>query len=354
MLEVFDMRERATTCRSRSSDATHAVARLRRLAAEGRLVETARNATAGERLTLNGAAYQLAFPLVFQRFTRALERQRGHHACATAVQCLADDCLDRFYNDVEAVVEDILTHATARIQNLEGWVVPRLRAATVNAHRRRRGARGALQRPRLPGWLDDALGHEVWLGQLAVALLTWVGVPVTAGASPWPLDRWSELRAAATGEWASSDVASVQRDVDLVLAAMRRRPQWFANNVERPLGAKTPPVAPVLVGARAALNPPGLALVEEHEFGDSRLNELAAAAIEAIRQTLAVDRDIRDVTAAVVLDLFGQPDLAASLTAPPHSVPDIDEQIPAILADPGRLNRIVQVVLSILRDLGAR
>ena len=252
---------------------------------------------------------------------------------------LEPDCLDYFHNDVEAVVHDVLTHATAHIHNLKGWIVPRLGAATVNAHRRRRGERGALQRPRLPGWLEQSLGHDPWLGQLAVALLTWVGVPATAGASPWPLERWSDLRAEATGDWTGSDLSTVERDVERILAAMRRRPQWFADNVERPLGAKTPAVARVQVGGRTALDPPGLALVDPHEFRDSHLTELAWIAIEAIRQRVHADGDIRQATEAVVRELFGRPDLRSTLADEPNAVPDVAEQITTILGDPQSYQR---------------
>ncbi|WP_344076586.1 hypothetical protein [Luedemannella helvata] len=326
------------------------VARLRRLAAEGLLAATAGRATSGERAELHGAAYHLAFPLVFTRFTRGLERQRGHYRCATSIQDLEDDCLDRFHNDVEAVVGDLLTNADTPIHNVEGWMVPRLRAATVNAHRRRRGERGALQRPRLPRWLADRLGNDPWLGDLAVALLTWVGVPTAAGTSLWPLDRWSDMRAAARGDWAGADSVAVQRDVDRVLAAMRCRPRWYADNVERPLGAKVAPVVPATVGGRDAADAPGLSLVGDDELQDCRLRELAAAAIQAIREQTARGRDIHELTAAVLLEQFGSADLSSALADPPHAVRDVDEQIPHVLADPGRLNHIVQVVLSILAE----
>jgi hypothetical protein len=50
---------------------------------------------------------------------------------------LADGCLDRFYDDVEAVVDDLLTHSRTRINNPEGWITSRLKAVTIDAHRRR-------------------------------------------------------------------------------------------------------------------------------------------------------------------------------------------------------------------------
>jgi hypothetical protein len=267
------------------------------------------------------------------------------------VRYLGDDCLDRFYDDVEAVVNDILSNTNAQIRNLEGWIVPRLRAATVNAHRRRRGERGALQRPRLPGWLDEALGHDPWLGHLSVALLTWVGAPITAGASLWPLDRWSDLRAEVIGDWTSRDLALVRCDVDRVLTAMRTRPRWYAENVERPLGAKTPAVASIPNWEGIALEP--LALVEEHVRCDSRLADLAAVAIDLIRRRISLDPNVRDATREVLLELFGQTDLAMVVAAPPHTAPGVDEQVHAILADPKRLNAIVEEIATILDERNA-
>src|SRR5205823_15053751 len=117
------------------------------------------------------------------------------------VRRLADECLDRFEDDVEAVVYDVLTHADRPIRQLEAWVSSRLRAATVNHHRAVRGERGALQRPRLPRWLAAGLGHDRWLEELALQILTWVGVPTTAGRQVWPLDAWTQRRAEVTGDW---------------------------------------------------------------------------------------------------------------------------------------------------------
>jgi hypothetical protein len=84
----------------------------------------------------------------------------GTRSAHRGVHRLADERLDRFHDDVEAVVDDLLTHARHPVFDLEGWVAGRLNAATVNGHRRLRGERGALQRPRLPGWLGAALGQD--------------------------------------------------------------------------------------------------------------------------------------------------------------------------------------------------
>src|SRR5687767_13782250 len=111
-------------------DRNDAVANLRLLASEGRLAEAARHATPEVRARLSSAAFALAWPIVFHGLTRGCEQRRGHWACASAVHRLADACLDRFYDDVEAVVEDLLAHATTKILNAEGWITMRLRPAT--------------------------------------------------------------------------------------------------------------------------------------------------------------------------------------------------------------------------------
>src|SRR5690606_38795108 len=139
---------------------------LRALAREGTLARIYASAGPGEQRRLRGAAMTVAAPVVFNRLTRVVELRRGHPGCAVAISRLTDACLDRFHDDPEAVVHDLLRNATTGIVNLEGWLARRVPAATVDAHRRRRGARGAQQRPRLPAWLAKGLGHDPWLGRL--------------------------------------------------------------------------------------------------------------------------------------------------------------------------------------------
>ncbi|MEV6491392.1 hypothetical protein AB0M20_22680, partial [Actinoplanes sp. NPDC051633] len=216
---------------------------LRDLARSGRLAATVAAAGPSELAALGAAAYEIVWPVVYQHLTRGLELRRGHRRCASGVTLLTDECLDRFHDDVEAVVHDLLRNAHAEIQTVEAWLHGRLTAATVDGNRRRRGRRGALQRPRMSGWLAAELGHDRWLIRLALHVLEWVGVPETAGSEVWPLDSWVALRPGATGDW-DTDVRTVRSEVDLVLTAMRRRPDWYASYIERPLGAKIPPVAP--------------------------------------------------------------------------------------------------------------
>src|SRR6185369_13070063 len=100
------------------------------------------------------------------------------------------------------------------IKNLEGWVASRIRPATVDGHRRRRGLRGAQQRPRVPAWLAAELGGEPWLTTLATRILEWVGVTTTAGTELWPLDAWAELRTTVTDDPVRSGPAHVRADVE--------------------------------------------------------------------------------------------------------------------------------------------
>jgi len=323
-----------------------AVTNLRSLASQGRLAEVAWSAPAAERRLLTGAAFALAWPIVFNRVTRIHEQRRGHRTCALGVDRLADGCLDRFYDDVEAVVDDLLTHATTKIANAEGWITSRLRAVTIDAHRRRRGARGALQRPRLPGWLRHRLGGDPWLEQLAVETLTWVGLPATAGTQLWPLDSWAERRAAVTGDPAGSDTRTVLREVDQVLAAMRCRPRWYADHVERPLGMKTPPLSPVFVDRGSVAEPPALVLTGPDEAIDALLADLASIALVAIERQLAADPRDEVAVGRIITLVFGRIDTSgdfAQMADQPDGA-DVDD----LVDDPGRLHRIIQSVREIV------
>jgi hypothetical protein len=323
------------------------VANLRTLASQGRLAEVSQSAPAHERRQLTGAAFALAWPIVFHRITRVHERRRGHHVCATGVDRLVDGCLDRFYDDVEAVVDDLLTHSTMRIANAEGWITSRLRAVTVDAHRRRRGARGALQRPRLPRWLVERLAGDGWLESLALEILVWVGVPTSAGAQLWPLDSWAERRATATGDQDGSDTRTVQREVEQVLAAMRCRPQWFIDHVERPLGMKTPPLVPIPVDSQP-ITEPVLVSTEPDEVTDSRLDELASLALAAIERQLSADPQDEAAVGRIITTVFGRIETSGVFAQLPDQLGG--RSVRALLDDPGELHRIVEVVREIVAE----
>ncbi|MEV6872037.1 hypothetical protein [Amycolatopsis sp. NPDC051128] len=319
------------------------VAGVRRLARDGLLAGSASAAPPRELTRLRGAVYAVAWPLVFARITRPLERQRRHLDCVRGLESLRPGCLDGFHDDVEAVVEHALRRATDRIDNFEGWLTTRLHPATVDAHRRRRGELGALQRPRLPAWLGDALGGDRWLCDLAVQILVWAGVPSTAGAELWPMDSWAARRAEVTGEPAAGR-DRLDGEVRRVLAAMRTRPQWHAEHVERPLGRKQTPVAPVPADSAAEL--PALELVGPHEVADARLTGLAEQALSAIEARLDRGEEPSGAVKAVVRLVFG-----TDGTGPgggPHAEPAREDWLATALADPARVDRIVATVLAIL------
>ncbi len=332
-------------------DSAGAVTRLRGLAEEGLLAQTMAAASQAERRRLTGAAFAIATPVVFERLTRVYEKRRGHRTCALGVHRLADACLDRFHDDLEAVVADMLTATTTGVHNLEGWITRRLSAVTIDAYRRRRGARGALQRPRLPGWLSRKLDEDTWLGQLAVEILVWVGVPATAGTSLWPLDSWAERRGHVTGDWAGSDAATVEREVEHVLALMRDKPKWYDEHVERPLGAKVPPLAPSFTYEHTSTPEfPALATVQQHEIDDARLADLASVALAAIEARLAADGPLGSTVASVIKTVFGPLDTTAELGGVPHAGPCDGGRISALVDDPAQLDRIAEVVRDILAD----
>ncbi|MGW4062758.1 hypothetical protein ACWEGE_31060 [Amycolatopsis sp. NPDC004747] len=308
------------------------VAGVRRLARDGLLAGSAAAARPRALARLRGGVYTVAWPLVFTRITRPLEHRRRHADCARGLEWLRPDCLDRFHDDVEAVVDHALRRATGPIENLEGWLATRLTPATVDAHRRRRGELGALQRPRLPAWLAEALDGDPWLCDLAVQILIWVGVPATAGAELWPLDGWAARRTEITGE-PPAGRDPLDREVDRVLAAMRTRPAWYAEHVERPLGHKQAPVAPM----PAEL--PALELVAEHELADARLAGLAEQALLAIEAKLDRGETPAAAVTTVVRTVFGEHAPAG---------PAGDDWLAAALADQERVAEIVATVLAIL------
>ncbi len=323
---------------------------VRALARRGVLAATVAGAGEAQRVRLTSGTYDIAWPVVFSGLTQGLERRRGHPACATSVCHLADDCLDRFEDDVEAVVHDVMRFAQKPINNLEAWIGSRLNAATVDGHRRRRGAVGALQRPRPPKWLVDALGGDRWLVHLATQVLIWVGNPATAGAELWPTESWAVLRGKVTGDWGSAGRPDIRDEIETVLAAMRRRPAWFASYVERPLGRKQAPVLRVLPGDHdSPLDRPSLALVDRSEMDDAYMRTLAYEAVVAIQARIARGEPAETVVTEVIRVVFGEhEDLA--LDRPPHAADAHGERIIGLLRDDHERRRIVAAVLAITED----
>ncbi|GAA1996856.1 hypothetical protein [Catenulispora subtropica] len=317
------------------------------LARSGTLASAAARSPEARR-RLAGQVYTVAWPIVFERLTRDIERRRGHRGCAASFQKMLPECLDGFHDAVGAVVEYVLVHADTPIRNLPAWIATRISPATVDAHRRQRGQRGALQRPRLPAWLATALHTEPWPCELAVRILVWVGVPATAGAGLWPLDDWAQRRAETTGDWPGSDAHRVQRDVDMVLAAMRLRPRWFADYVERPLGHKVAPVAAQPAGPAA--DPTPLRLVSSDEEDDARLDALAETALEEIRRRLVAGEPARAAVETVVRTVFGAADDPEAHARPPHDHAEPGERALALVGDPAEIERIVTAVLAIITE----
>ncbi|NUP49806.1 MAG: hypothetical protein HOW97_21215 [Catenulispora sp.] len=316
------------------------------LARAGTLASTAAGSPEARR-RLAGQVYTVAWPIVYERLTRDIERRRGHRGCAVSFQKMLPECLDGFHDAVGAIVEYVLVHADRPIRNLPAWIATRITPATIDAHRRQRGRRGALQRPRLPAWLGRALDSDPWLGELALRILVWVGVPTTAGTGLWPLEDWAGRRAAATGDWTGSDPHRVQRDVDTVLAAMRKRPRWYADYVERPLGGKQTPV--VAHPAGPAVEPTPLRLVSSAEEDDLRLTALAEAALAEIRQRLATGEPARAVVESVVRTVFAAED-PDSYARPPHEHVAAGERVLALICDAAEIDRIVTEVLAIIAE----
>jgi hypothetical protein len=318
------------------------------LASRGLLADTVAVASPGLRATLSTAAYEVALPVVFERITRGLERRRGHHRCASSFLRLTDDCHDGFTDDMEAVVSDLLRYADVAIRDVPAWIAMRAPGATVDANRIRRGARGALQRPRVPRWLIGKLGADPWLTELARLILVWVGVPNVAGSMLWPLDAWSQLRAEATG--GRPDPAATQRDVDTVIAAMRRVKLWYDAYVERPLGLKQTGVAAIVPGTE----PLPFAVVPRDELREAHLTALAAAALDRIEARLASGDDPLTVVSEVVRTVFGEDPGHLDLDDPPHAGAGSDAHLDALLADGAELARVTRAVLDILESIGRR
>jgi hypothetical protein len=325
-----------------------AAQKVRELARVGRLTEVYDQASPVSRSTLRRGVHEIADQVIFQRITIPVERQRRHDDCARGVPYLRPECLDRFHDAVEALVNDTLRRATVPILKLDAWMAAKATAATVDDHRARRGERGALQRPHVSLWLRRELADDPWLVDLALAIITWVGIPDTTGVDMWPVDAWADRRARVTGDHVSSDPATVRREVDVVLTAMRRRQGWYAKYVERPLERKPIAVAPTLrTWDGLPVEPAPLALVSADEQHDCALRDLAARCLDMIRVGFAdpdADRGAV-VVRAVGLAFRAQP---PDLTRAPHGDPDPD--VHEILSDPAAVARIVDVLLEILGE----
>ncbi|WP_117212330.1 hypothetical protein [Allorhizocola rhizosphaerae] len=320
---------------------------LRDLTQQGFLASYLESAPAPERRRLRTEAYDLLYRLVFTRLTRPIEARRGHTDCMVSVMNLRPDCLDRFHNDMDAVLDDLFRHARKPIHNLEGWVSRRLTAVTIDAHRRRRGERGALQRPRIPMWLAQELRNSKRLMELAVKMLEWVGVETTAGKHDWPVEVWSAQRTEAGADYEDAERA-VTRDIALVIAAMRKRPRWYVNRIERPMGHKRAPLAGPRWDSVEPAPDSGQAVLDAHVLDDARRGELAALAVELIAARVAGGEEARSVVVDVLSTVFSGGTGSDNLDRLPGQENDDDERVKTRLADPKTVDDIVAVVLDLL------
>ncbi|MFI5911023.1 hypothetical protein [Dactylosporangium sp. NPDC051541] len=318
---------------------------LRELASSGRLADYYEAAPPAVRRQLHRAAFPIVGPIVFQRITRRVEIKRGHLVCAGSIDRLEPECRDRHHDDVEAVLFDLFRKARVPVANLEGWMVGRLNAATVDAHRRRRGDRGGLQKVRVPQWVIKGLAGDAWLTILAHELLTWVGVAATAGTDLWPIDAWVERRARETGDH-RSDERTVRQEIETVLSVMRKRPGWYCDYVERPLGRKQAPVRAVPAALRDTPGRPErpLPLVERHDIDESYLLDLAALAIDALRRRLRRGEDPRAVVTEVMTLVFGDQTGADELDLIPGTG-SLTTQAAELVADAATVDRVVAMAL---------
>ena len=319
---------------------------IKKAAREGRLSDyVAQNPD-----TASPALYRFVMEVVFERLTRRLERGRGHHRCAASADFLLPECHDRFQDDVEAALNDLLKHADTQIANLGGWIASRLNAVTVDANRKRRGDRGAQQRPRLPLWLGDALGPDPWLRALALDLLTWVGVPTVAPGGLWPLGAWAERRAVVTGDVGGTE-RQVATDVERVLAAMKQNPAWYERYVERPLGHKQ---APLMCAPRAdgdpEREPDYVCCAGPDQSTEAELHELAARVIDQVEARMLAGDDPHTAIVGILTAVFDGGTGAEHLDHTPGSAPDLDERVARMIEDPEALAHVTEVLLDILLE----
>jgi hypothetical protein len=332
----------------RPGDEDEDLAWLRNLARRGELGLAIAD---GHGKRLRRAAWAIAYQIVFDVITRRLELTRGHGRCARGVLYLTGSCLDGFYDDVESVI-DYLLAAAKPIDDLEGWLAHWGPKAAVDGHRRRRGERGALQRPRMTLALAEGLRNDPWLRELALKILVWVGVPTSAGAGLWPLETWAHNRAVQTGDYAGSTLARVAAEVEQVLEVMRRRPDWYQAHVERPLGHKIAPVA--APPGDGLTDPRPLLAATPAEVEDTHVRGLAWTAVEAIRAGINHHHDPTETVVEVLTRLFLGGTAAEEIDRTPAGTSGSDQRLSALLADPAALAGLVEQVLDVVRDEPAR
>lgn len=303
-------------------------------------------------ITGRAVLYRIVSNLVYERVTRPVERKRGHDRCAASPDKMPPDCHDAHQDDVAAVYEDVLANSALSFENLEGWIASRLKRATIDAYRKRRGERGALQRPRLTGWLEAEIGRDPWLRRLAVNVLEWVGVTATVAGGIWPLGAWAQQRARITGEPLCTE-AQITADLELVLRAMRTRPTWFETYVERPLGRKQAPLLTERLGGPDRLGEPEyVTYYAPDETAEALLTHLAWAAVRALEQRLGRGGDPRETIVEVVGAIFGAGTGAEEIDRVPGTASNARERIASLVLEPEVLARVIDAVQEIVQKGG--
>jgi hypothetical protein len=186
---------------------------------------------------------------------------------------------------------------------------------------------------------------------LATQILVWVGVEHTAGTEVWPVDAWAQDRGRHTGDWRGSDPAVVAREIETVLAAMRRRPEWFESYVERPLGMKQAPVSALPVGGSSGPIAVPLALGDPLASLETEMLRLAADAVEVIGSRRGKGEETRAIVVEVVRRVFGGA-VTGALDRAPHQASDPLSGVTDALTDQATVDRIVATVRSIIGESG--
>lgn len=296
--------------------------------------------------------------VVYQNLSRPRELNRGHCRCAIRASRMDPECHDQHQDEVVAAFEYVLAyvreHEGERIKNLGGWLTSRLNFISIDAYRRRRVEVGAQARPRLPKWLIAELGADPWSMRLALGILDWVGVPMTAGSQVWPLAAWAALRAQTLGGPELSEPAMLA-EVDQVIAAMRVRPKWHEKYVERPLGRKQAALASAH-GTRADDDRDFICPSGPDAAIEASLTELAATAIEAIAALTSEGAPVRETVADVLGRLFGADEVLPEVDMAPDDgqSPDSRELAVRLILDPEVLDRVVDAVVRIMAEKPSR
>ena len=268
---------------------------VRQLAQQGELA--AAMTTPDNAREITSLVWEIAWPLVF-RFITKHGYCRNHAGCSRGISYMEPDCLDRLHDATIAVIDHVRRNANIPIHNLDGWITARMQSATIDGYRRRRMARGALTRPRVPSWLRHELRNEPALCDFAEMLLTWVGNDSPATAQGWPIDQWNDQYVARTRDY-DHDRRAAQTKVDIVLRAMRSRLAWFNKYVDRPLSSKAPKRLPY--GAGSSLEVMPVLSTEEPWSEDEYLRTMRRDLLDEMQRLLSKDGAVPGEVVASVL-----------------------------------------------------